>query len=365
MNDLIAYLAIVTGAVYGVLLLSFRFGLTLLRKGKSSQRVTVTVVVPAHNEADKIDDCLAALSEQSYPAELTEIIVVDDNSSDDTTERARAWCARLKHLSILPGDLYRYICPKKNALAQGIGAGTGDIILTTDADCRPSPNWISSTVSCFTPMVGLVAGFAPLRPQPGLRGFLLAFQSLVVNALSAGSIGIGFPLSCSGRNLAYRRTVFDQVGGFEDLGHIRGGDDVLFMRTVLAKTNWRVAFNSDPEAQVVSKPHLDSPYRRQLRYQSKAIHFPIPVLILLTTVYIFHITLAALMFLSLNQLKFQVLSLMLITAKLAVDWILIWRVASSLHSKNQLIWFPLAEILVIPYVILFGGLGAVIPSRWK
>jgi biofilm PGA synthesis N-glycosyltransferase PgaC len=363
--DLIPYLAIATGAIYGALLLSFRLGIALLRNGNSPQQFSVTVVIPASNEAHNIEACLEALSNQTYPAELIEIIVVDDNSTDETVEQARKWIPRTPNLKVLSANTDIYVCPKKNALAQGIRAGSGDIILTTDADCQPSPRWIASTVSCFGPMIGMVAGFAPLNPQTGVLGHLLAFQSLAVNALAAGSIGMGFPLSCSGRNLAYRRTTFDQAGGFDTIGHIRGGDDVLLMRAILTRTNWRIGFNPDPEAQVSSKPHLDSLYRRQLRYQSKSIHFGIPVLILLATVYIFHITLAALMFLALNQLKFQVLSLILVGAKLALDGALIWRVASPLQSKNLLVWFPLAEILALPYVILIGGLGAVIPSRWK
>ena len=365
MIDLVPYLAAVTGAVYAIVVSLFRMGLTRLGKGESTHRYRVTVVIPAHNETNNVDACLSALAEQSYPAELTEIILVDDHSTDGTGDRANSWKSRLTHLKVIRSEMNTYVCPKKNALTQGIRSSSGEIILTTDADCLPAPGWITSMVSCFTPEIGMVAGFAPLHSRSGLLGSLLAFQSLCVNALSAGSIGAGFPLSCSGRNLAYRREAFEEVEGFNNSGDIRGGDDVLLMRSIHTNTTWRTGFNPDPEARVISAPHLDSLYRRQLRYQSKSLHFGIPVLILLITVYIFHTTLAALMFLALNQLKFQALSVTLVAVKLLVDGALIWAAASSLNARNLLIWFPLAEMLSIPYVILFGGLGAVIPSRWR
>jgi len=363
--DLVPYLAAITCGVYAIVVSLFRMGLTRLRNGESKHRYRVTVVIPAHNETDHVDACLSALAEQSYPEALTEIILVDDHSTDGTGERANTWKSRLPHLRIIRSEVNTYVCPKKNALTQGIRSSSGEIILTTDADCRPAPGWIASMVSCFTPEMGMVAGFAPLHSRAGLLGSLLAFQSLCVNALSAGSIGAGFPLSCSGRNLAYRRAAFDEVDGFDNSGDIQGGDDVLLMRSIHTDTRWRIGFNPDSEARVISAPHLNSLYRRQLRYQSKSPHFGIPVLILLITVYIFHTALAALMFLALNQLKFQELSATLVAAKLLADGALIWAAASSLKARNLLVWFPLAEILSIPYVILFGGLGAVIPSRWR
>ena len=61
---------------------------------------------------------------------------------------------------------------------------------------------------------------------------VLSVENSAVGALRAGSFAQRCPLSCTGRNLAYRKSVYDAVGGFAPIGHMLGGDDVYFMRLV-------------------------------------------------------------------------------------------------------------------------------------
>ena len=227
MAQALPYVLLLLGAFYMALVLGFRVGLGRLRQGAETAKPTVTVVVPAHNESTTIDICLAHLAAQDYASDRLDVVIVDDRSKDDTPARARRWSHRLPGLRVVSVVDPPYRCPKKSALDLGIRSGAGELILTTDADCRPPPSWVSSTARCFSPRVGLVAGYAPLLSRRHPLGGLLALQSLVVSALAAGSVGIGFPLTCSARNLGYRRSAFEAVGGFRDNGHIRGGDDVF------------------------------------------------------------------------------------------------------------------------------------------
>ena len=65
---------------------------------------------------------------------------------------------------------------------------------------------------------------------------------------------MGAPLSCTGSSLAYRREVWEQVGGFDDIGHLISGDDVYFLRLVAARTDWRVVYCADVDAVVTGAP---------------------------------------------------------------------------------------------------------------
>ena len=359
------YVLLFSGAFYALLVLAFRIGLGRLHRGTETATPMVSVVVPAHNESSTIDICLAHLAAQDYPSGRLEVVVVDDRSSDDTFARAQRWSHRLPGLRVVSVLDPPFRCPKKSALDLGIRSGAGELILTTDADCRPPPSWVSSTVRCFSPRVGLVAGYAPLQSRGHPLGGLLALQSLVVSALAAGSSGIGFPLTCSGRNLAYRRSAFEAVGGFQDIGQIRGGDDVLLMRKIATSGAWRVGFNPDPAAAVPSNAHTDGLFNRHVRYQSKAVHSGTRVLLLALPVYIFHLAIAAGAFLLWSYPGFWVPLLIAISGKLLADALFLGWVAGALHVRRVMGWLPLLEILSVPYILLFCALGSLKPTRWS
>ena len=349
--------------VYVIVAGAIHRGLSRPSAGTNADTPDVTVVVPAHNEARNIETCLEALAEQTYPHDLTEVIVVDDRSTDDTTRQAFAWSDRIPGLKVVQATAGPVTCPKKNALDAGIRAGAGEIILTTDADCVPSPDWIVSTVRAFDPDVGMVAGYAPLVPQSGILSRLLALQSLVVSTLAAGSMGLGFPLTCSGRNLAYRRAAFQDAGGFGPIGHIRGGDDVLLMRRLAALKSWRIRFN--PEARVDSHPHTDGLFRRQVRYQSKAVHYGYSVLLAAACIYIFHVVLAAAPFLAWQHPEFRFPFGLIAAAKILADWLLLSGAARRFNARRILRLFPLLELISVPYIVVICAAGALAPSRWK
>ena len=365
MTDLVIYLTTSLCAVYISLVVIFLFGLFRRSRSVDAQRLSVSVVVPARNEAANIDACLRALAAQTYPDDHMEIIVVDDRSTDDTAARIDKWTHRLPNLSRVSVTQQDYDCPKKNALWQGIKHVRGDIIFSTDADCQPGPNWITSTLPHFAPNVGMVIGHAPLLKSEKALSGMLSLQALIVSTLAAGSAGIGFPLTCSGRNMAYRRTAFDEVNGFNNIGHIIGGDDVLLMRQVAQKSAWKIRFNADADAFVPSASHPDNLINRQVRYQSKTIHYGIPTLILSLAVYIFHVVLATLPILFwVNAELFYVVGFCL-GIKIIADAVFLLFGGIRFKSLKLLLWFPVLEILIIPYIVIICALGTFSPFKWK
>ena len=93
----------------------------------------LSLVIPARNEERNISTLLRALENQSYPRHLFEVIVIDDHSTDSTAEMVQGFQGvRLLHLKEEGINSY-----KKKAIATGIDAATGEIIVTTDADCHP------------------------------------------------------------------------------------------------------------------------------------------------------------------------------------------------------------------------------------
>src|ERR1041385_7694820 len=108
---------------------------------------SVSVIIPARNEEQNILNCLEDLAEQDYPAAMFEVIVVDDHSTDDTSALINEF------IQVNTDKTFRLIQLnkmeqtgkfKKLAITKGIDAARGQLILTTDADCRFSPSWVSS-----------------------------------------------------------------------------------------------------------------------------------------------------------------------------------------------------------------------------
>ncbi|MBC8146074.1 MAG: glycosyltransferase, partial [bacterium] len=108
----------------------------------------VSVVVAARNEARNIEQCLASLARQDYPADLLQIVAVDDESEDSThalmLDEASKHDRRIDIVST--HNVESTARGKARAIAHGIDHATGEIILLTDADCIAPTTWARATV---------------------------------------------------------------------------------------------------------------------------------------------------------------------------------------------------------------------------
>ena len=358
---------LLSGAIYVGSVLWLWRGLSGRRPGPAlvGDRLSVSAIVAARDEEATLPHCLDALARQDYQGAF-EVIVVDDRSRDQTwniiAAKAATWPALKGVQAALDG---RFKCPKKSALAEGIAASTGEILLFTDADCRPPADWVRSMVAHFAPEVGLVAGYARPGPVSGVLAKVLAVDNIGVGALGAGSFGMGHPLSCTGRNLGYRRQVYEELGGFAQIGHLIGGDDVYFMRLLSAQGRWAMAFNS--RAVVLSQPppaKLADAVQQKLRHAAKGGHYKGRAFYLAVGVYLFHGFLAWGLVQMLWTQSWDGWVAGAWFMRWVVDFLLLKRMAAP-EERTHLCYLPLAEVLYIPYVLIFTILGRWGWFRWK
>ncbi|NIR94946.1 MAG: glycosyltransferase, partial [Gammaproteobacteria bacterium] len=231
-----------------------------------------------------------------------EVIVIDDNSCDDTGKVVEQFIERrqqcnfklLSHRNDGMKPTY-----KKTAISYAMQYARGEIILTTDADCLVQPKWVASMVSRFDEQTGLVAGLVTFYTRNGNRLFhqlqTLEFAGLVFAGV--GAIGNHYPLICNASNLSYRRKAYDDVGGFDGHEEVPSGDDDLFMQNIHHHTNWRVRYNLNPEA--VNSTHpvdtLAQFFNQRARWASKSTHYPgVATFTLLFLIYLFYLLLVVL-----------------------------------------------------------------------
>ncbi len=337
---------------------------------KGSDVLKVSVIVALRNEEQHVKALLSSLLQQDYPLEQSEIIIIDDDSTDQTPAILTEIASQNPSmpLVILKSKSREGVAsPKKHALAQGIERAQGEVLLFTDADCIPPPTWVRTMVSYFEPEVGMVIGCSPLElpPPRSVFTFFQAIESISLAALAFATTSLGRPATCTGRNLAYRKSVFKQVGGFEDIKQFPSGDDDLFLKLVMDKTDWRIAYAFDPDAVVPSKTtaRLKSFIYQRLRHASKTLHYGWKMRMLLASAYIYNF----LLFLALISAFFTLATwpFFLWFMKMAGELTLVGSFTAAMRRNHYLFFFPLASIIHIPYVIVFGALGPFIKVRWK
>ncbi len=354
--------------IYATLLTFLIAGVFRLPKKRWSKQVSVSVVIAARNEEKNIDLCAQAVLNQSYAQDKTEIIIVDDRSTDGTDEilnRLQRTKKQLHVIHIENGKSFK--SPKKAALSLGIANATGDIIFTTDADCLPPKNWLKNTVNLFSHETGVVVGAAPFFEQKSIWSKVLAFDNLSKAFVAAGAAGWNIGLTCTGRNLAYRKRVFKEINGFSEIEHSLSGDDDLFLQTVSKHTSWKINYSLNPETVVPSAapPDLKSYIKQKRRHVSAGKYYGLSqksayFLFDLTNLLLFAGVVATLF----THGGWQA-SVFLFLGKLLFDFFALSLITNKLQKNHLLVYFPLWELFYVVSQTFIAPLGFFGKITWK
>ena len=190
--DIIHHLLLLSTVLYTLVALCFFFGLFRLNNQPCADETPfISIVIAARNEADYIGLCLDSLKQQTYPSDRFEILVVDDDSTDNTSQIVAS--TRLDNLHLLSVDnSFPEMVAKKRPMSVGIHRARGEWILTTDADCTVPPTWIASMASYMAADIGVVIGFSQLTSRSFFYR-LQAYDFLTLMAATAGAAGTGIP----------------------------------------------------------------------------------------------------------------------------------------------------------------------------
>ena len=234
----------------------------------SSRTQPISVIICARDEAANLEKHLPELLTQNYPT-THEIIVVNDNSTDDSKYFLEELSRLFKHMRVVNLTQEAKMIPgKKYPLSIGIKSAKHEVVLLTDADCRPQgEEWIASMQSHYTDGIDIVLGYGAYDKRPGLLNKLVRFETFHT-ALQYMSYALaGMPYMGVGRNLSYRKTLFFNTKGFSSLNHIPGGDDDLFLNKVATKNNTAVA------TEIASFTYSQPPKSMEAWYRQKSRHY--------------------------------------------------------------------------------------------
>lgn len=372
----IVYISLIVTLLYVCLVILYRVGWLRQQEFVLPQNyrpsTKISVIVPARNEENHIGDCIRSIIAQDYPAHLLEIIVVDDHSTDRTPQIIQDIEAKnLRYVELRKyldndGKITAY---KKLALAIGIAESTGELIVTTDADCTMGSEWLKHIAAIYESgkpvMVVAPVDFACNSSVVQL------FQSLdfmSMQGITAATLRLKLGNMCNGANLAFARSAYDHVGGYEGIDHIASGDDYLLMMKLNKAYPGAISYLKSGEAIVYTPPQPDwrSFLRQRIRWASKSGKYDDnKMTAVLALVYLFNLSfLAVLVTAIFNESYFPVLGIMFVV-KTLVELIYLYPVAHFFNKRRQLWIFPLLQPIHILYIVLAGFLGFVGVYQWK
>ncbi len=332
----------------------------------------VSVIIPARNEEGHIGQCLDSILKQTYPSHLLEIIVIDDHSSDRSAAIVETYAnrgVRLLSLSKKIAGEPGLVAYKKKAIELGIDQSTGELIITTDADCTVPPGWIS-TLAAYHASSRSIFIVAPVKIN-SYQSLLSFFQTLdfaVLQGITAASVSRNFHDMCNGANLAYEKKAFQEVDGFGGIDHIASGDDMLLMHKMRKRFSRGIGYLKSANAIVETEPAIGwkAFLHQRIRWASKARVYKdrktIPVLAL---VYLLNLSLFLLLAGSLLYPHWLLYFGILVFYKILAEWWFTESVLRYFQLRKLLIWFPVFQPLHIIYTVIAGLLGLKGNYQWK
>ncbi len=328
---------------------------------------SITLIIPVRNEEKQIARLVEDLYSLEYPADLLEIFVVNDHSTDDTWQLLSSLAAGKFKINAI--NLPDTGSGKKAAIAFAVGKAKGNMIVTTDADCVHHPLWLI-TLSNFFRHTGAKFIAAPVKmlPRRGLFSVFQVLDFLALQGITGAAVSGRLHCMCNGANLAYDREAFMQVGGFEEIDHIPSGDDMLLMYKVFQAYPDKVFYLKSKGAIVATpaEPTLAGFLHQRIRWSSKAVHYNdkriFYTLLLTYAVNIFFAGFAVAVFFYPKYLWLLILLLMM---KTVIELPFVYSVASFFNQKKLLILFPFLQPMHIVYTTIAGWFGRFGSYRWK
>lgn len=357
-------LILVFACGYYLIFLLMLLGLVRTKKScqKSAER-SASIVICGRNEAERIGSLLESLEKLDYPTENFEIILVNDDSDDDTGAIMQQFCdqAANRHYLLHKKNKNSYR-GKKGALDFGIQNSQFDIIVATDADCIVPKNWLKSMLSCFDENTAMVQGYSPVNKRQDFLSVYQQFDTLAEGVTAASSMFFNNPTHANARNFVFRKSMYNKVGGFSKISHVDTGDDFYLAKLIKNETDYKFRYNPDAEAYVYTEEVTDlkTYWHQQLRRNSKGFDLNFSIFMMGSWLLIFHLFLVYLLVVGDYSRFFLFAGL-----KVSVELLPAIVGAFKFGEKHLIKYFPILWIVYPVFYFASQILGSFRMYKWK
>ena len=233
--------------------------------------VPFSVIISARNEARNLIKYLPSILEQDYPT--FEVIIIDDNSTDDTSKILNHFKGQYAHLQIINIE-HKKSPGKKKGLQQGINQAKYEWLVFTDADCYPkSDQWLRKLAFKCDEKTEIILGYSPYRKENGLLNDFIRYETFMTAVIYGTFTLSGMPYMGVGRNMAYKKSTFLTTVNKEKFEKTASGDDDLAINAMATIHNTVLQF--EEKARVISLPKttFSDFIKQKTRHLSPSTHY--------------------------------------------------------------------------------------------
>jgi len=367
------FLIFLFGLGYLILILSFFIKLPShfeKQESKHLEKKSVSILIPFRNEETNINFLLDSLIDQSYPRELFTIYFINDHSTDKSKDILENFAFQNGELNIEILDLEEGKSGKKAALQKAYQIVNSDIILSTDADCELSEKWIEISVQAFeNDEILMICGGVKINSG---KSWLEQFQSVELMSLigsGAAAIKMGNPIMSNGANLAFRKSVLNEISFSNLKTQTASGDDVFLIMAVFRKFGSQaIRFEYNPNHWVRTKAMstFEELVQQRIRWTSKSKSYKNPFQILVSLlVLLSNFSIPVLFLWSLFSLKITISFVIYWLIKMLIDFIFIRKTAQISHQKFSFPMYMNTAILYPFFISYIAIIGQFADFKWK
>lgn len=325
-----------------------------VKPATNSQTHPVSVIICARNEAANLLKNLTGTLVQKYRT-THEVIVVEDNSFDESNYILEEYRKQFKHLQIVElKQEARSVQGKKYPLSAGIKTAKHEVLLLTDADCVPASEfWIKKIQEGYRENIEIVLGYGAYRKEKGILNKLIRWETFhtALQYLSFAQAGCAY--MGVGRNLSYKKSLFLRHKGFSSHTHIASGDDDLFINKAATKKNTAIVIDKD--AFTLSEPAKTFKVwqKQKARHYTTAKYYNTLQKVLLGSYSLSHFLYYPLFFASLIFFSWKIV-LAIFTLRLIIQIFIFYKTMYNLNEQDLFLWFIFLDIWMFFYYMLFS-----------
>ena len=365
-------ISVIISLLYSGLILYFVKGFDQVKtyKNKNSDPQTnFTLIIPFRNEAHNLTSLLNSLEQLNYSVDQFEILLINDASEDDFENIINDFKSKTKLDLQLYHSVRKSNSPKKDAIETGIKISKYNWIITTDADCNFTVNWLK-TLDTFIQTANPKMVVAPVAFQVKSK-LLYQFQNLDFLALQGstiGGFGIHKPFLCNGANLCYNKDAFVKVKGFTGNDNIASGDDIFLLEKMICEYPGEVKYLKSYEAIVTTQAQdkLSGLIQQRIRWASKTSAYTnsfgklTGFLIFTANTYLLALFILAVM----NNISWQHFGLYFLI-KFNVDFLLLYKTSQFFKQTEALRSYVISSVLYPFFTVIIGLLSLKKGYQWK
>ena len=327
------------------------------KKTVASTLMPISIIIAARNESDNLYDNLPFILTQDYPE--FEVIIVNNQSVDDSTWLLKALCLQHKNLKVVEISKNKHLLPgKKLPITLGVKAAKYEKMVFTDADCKPASNqWLRIMSETFTEKNQIVLGYAPYFRTKGIINRIIRYDTAFIGVSYLSFALAKMPYMGVGRKLAYTKKVFESVRGFKSHYSLPSGDDDLFIQEAAVNQNYTIQISPETFCYSKASETWKGWVRQKTRHYSTSSRYKVIKKALLG-IYPISLLLVWLTFvILLFNVKWFAISLILFGSMLIVKWLIQGKCLRTLNEKGFALAFPLWDLghaLLMPMLYNFS-----------